>query len=75
MQAHEHDPPEYYTPAGFASVARESMAYVGLLVGSVFGVTLRKGYGYPAAEIHARFDELGKGEDDEDDEDEGALLD
>ena len=51
------------------------MAYVGLLVGSVFGVTLRKGYGYPAAEIHARFDELGKGEDDEDDEDEGALLD
>ena len=49
---HEHDPPEYYTPAELAFVMKCSLSMVGLMVGRVFGVALVQRKGYPAAEIH-----------------------
>ena len=59
LQENEHDPPDYYTPAIIAFATGIPMTRVGILIGEVFGISKKKGYGYPAAEIHLKFDELG----------------
>ena len=54
----ESYPPEYVTPAELAYVANEPMSYVGTIIGETFGVSQRRGYGYPVDQIFRRWDEI-----------------
>lgn len=58
MLEHEGAPRSYYTPAELAYAANEPMSYVGTIIGETFGVSLRRGYGYPADQIYRRWEEI-----------------
>ena len=55
---HEGRPPAYFTTAELAYAASESMSFVGTIIGQLFGVALRRGYGYSSADIYRRLNEM-----------------